>query len=318
MDDWRPSASLRTLRERAALLAAVRSFFHRRGVLEVDTPMLAAHTVSDPALRPLVVATSAASTQPRYLQTSPEYAMKRLLAAGSGPIYQICHAFRDEEHGRRHNPEFTLLEWYRPGFDLQALMAEVAELILPLLGRARSYCYRYREIFFEVLAIDPFTATDRELAGAARRCADIGGIDGDRDLWLDLLMSHAVEPALAGRGVVFIHDYPASQASLARIERADGVDVAARFELFIDGVELANGFHELADAREQARRFERDNRARRAQGLPEHRADPWLLAALAHGLPDCSGVALGLDRLLMLLCGAAQLSQVMSFDWQRS
>ena len=214
MDDWRPSASLRILRERAALLAAVRSFFHRRGVLEVDTPLLAAHTVSDPALRPLVVATSAASTQPRYLQTSPEYAMKRLLAAGSGPIYQICHAFRDEEQGRRHNPEFTLLEWYRPGFDLQALMAEVAELILPLLGRARSHCYRYREIFFEVLAIDPFTATDRELAGAARRCADIGGIDGDRDLWLDLLMSHAVEPALAGRGVVLFTIIPPARRRL--------------------------------------------------------------------------------------------------------
>ncbi|MEQ8517021.1 MAG: EF-P lysine aminoacylase EpmA [Chromatocurvus sp.] len=318
MWDWRPSAGLDVLRQRAALLAAVRAFFERRGVWEVDTPLLAAHTVTDPGLQPLIVQHCAASPRPRYLQTSPEYAMKRLLAAGSGPIYQIAHAFRDDEQGRWHNPEFTLLEWYRPGFDLDALMAEVADLVLPLLGREQSRRYRYREVFLDTLGLDPFTATDAELAACARRCVDIGDMQGGRDLWLDLLMTHAIEPMLARQGVVFIHDYPASQAALARCTRIDGIEVAARFELYIDGVELANGFHELADAGEQARRFAGDNRRRRELGLAEREVDPYLLAALDAGLPDCSGVALGLDRLLMVLSGAPQLSAVLPFDWQRS
>ncbi len=318
MANWRPSASLDVLRQRAALLADIRTFFQSRGVWEVDTPLLGAHTVTDPALNPLIVQPCAASERPRYLQTSPEYAMKRLLAAGSGAIYQIAHAFRDDEQGRWHNPEFSLLEWYRPGFDLDALMTEVADLVLPLLGRDGARRYRYRDLFLDTLDLDPFAATDAELAAAARGCVDTGGMQGGRDLWLDLLMTHAIEPVLAGKGVVFVHDYPASQAALARCLRVDGVEFAARFELYIDGVELANGFHELADAAEQARRFDRDNHLREAQGLPEREADGYLLAALEAGLPDCSGVALGLDRLLMVLCGASQLSTVLPFDWQRS
>ncbi|TCO76791.1 EF-P lysine aminoacylase EpmA [Chromatocurvus halotolerans] len=318
MNDWRPSADLDVLRQRASLLAAVRAFFDRRGVWEVDTPLLAAHTVTDPALEPLIVQHCGGSERPRYLQTSPEYAMKRLLAAGSGAIYQIAHAFRDDEQGRWHNPEFTLLEWYRPGLDLDGLMTEVADLVLPLLGRQRSQRFRYRDLFRETLSLDPFTATDADLAAAARRCVDTGGMTGGRDLWLDLLMTHAIEPVLAEQGVVFIHDYPASQAALARCRWLDGVEVAARFELYIDGVELANGFHELADAGEQSRRFAADNRVRRERGLPERETDGYLLAALEAGLPDCSGVALGLDRLLMVMCGAPQLSAVMPFDWQRS
>lgn len=318
MHDWRPSADLDVLRQRASLLAAVRTFFDRRGVWEVDTPLLAAHTVTDPVLEPLIVQRCGASGRPRYLQTSPEYAMKRLLAAGSGPIYQIAHAFRDDEQGRWHNPEFTLLEWYRPGLDLDGLMAEVADLVLPLLGRQCSQRFRYRDLFRETLSLDPFTATDAELAAAARRCVDTGDMTGGRDLWLDLLMTHAIEPGLAEQGVVFVHDYPASQAALARCRWLDGVQVAARFELYIDGVELANGFHELADAGEQSRRFAADNRVRRERGLPEREPDGNLLAALEAGLPDCSGVALGLDRLLMVMCGAPQLSAVIPFDWQRS
>lgn len=318
MHDWGPSAELDVLRQRASLLAAVRTFFDRRGVWEVDTPLLAAHTVTDPALEPLIVQDCGASERPRYLQTSPEYAMKRLLAAGSGPIYQIAHAFRDDEQGRWHNPEFTLLEWYRPGLDLDGLMAEVADLVLPLLGRQRSQQFRYRDIFRQTLSLDPFTAADADLAAAARRCVDIGDMTGGRDLWLDLLMTHAIEPALAGQGVVFIHDYPASQAALARCRWCDGVEVAARFELYVDGVELANGFHELADAGEQSRRFAADNRVRRERGLSERTPDAYLLAALEAGLPDCSGVALGLDRLLMVMCRAPQLSAVIPFDWQRS
>jgi len=316
--DWRPSASLGVIRQRAELLAAIRAFFAGRGVLEVDTPLLAAHTVTDPALQPLIVRNCVLSDHPRYLQTSPEYAMKRLLAAGSGPIYQIAHAFRDAEQGRWHNPEFTLLEWYRPGFDLDALMTEVAELVLPLLGREHTRRYRYRDLFLDTLGLDPFAATDDELAASARRCVDAASLQGGRDLWLDLLMTHAIEPVLAQQGVVFIHDYPASQAALARCTRSDGVEVAARFELYVDGIELANGFHELADAQEQARRFARDNHLRRQRGLPEREADGYLLAALEAGLPDCSGVALGLDRLLMVLCAAPQLSTVLPFDWHRS
>lgn len=318
MTDWRPSASLDVLRQRAALLGDIRAFFQSRGVWEVDTPLLATHTVTDPALQPLIVPRCAASERPRYLQTSPEYAMKRLLASGSGAIYQIAHAFRDDEQGCRHNPEFSLLEWYRPGFDLDALMTEVADLVLPLLGRDGARRYRYRELFLDTLGLDPFTATDAELATAARDSVDTGGMQGGRDLWLDLLMTHAIEPVLAGEGVVFVHDYPASQAALARCRRVDGVEVAARCELYIDGVELANGFHELADADEQARRFAADNRLRREQGLPEREVDGYLLAALEAGLPDCSGVALGLDRLLMVLCDAPRLSAVLPFDWRRS
>lgn len=318
VDDWRPSASLGVLKQRAALLASVRAFFEQRGVWEVDTPLLAAHTVTDPALQALIVQRCGASDHPRYLQTSPEYAMKRLLAAGSGAIYQIAHAFRDDEQGRWHNPEFTLLEWYRPHLDLDALMAEVADLVLPLLGREHSLRYRYRDLFCDTLQLDPFTAADEELAALARRCVDTGDLQGGRDLWLDLLMTHAVEPVLASQGVVFVYDYPASQASLARCRHVDGLEVAARFELYIDGVELANGFHELADAGEQSRRFAADNERRRQQGLPERAADAYLLAALESGLPDCSGVALGLDRLLMVMSGTPRLSGVMAFDWQRS
>lgn len=318
MPDWRPSADLEVLRRRAALLATVRRFFEERGVLEVDTPLLAAHTVTDPVLHALSVQSSSVAAHPRFLQTSPEYAMKRLLAAGSGAIYQIARAFRDDEQGRWHNPEFTLLEWYRPGLDLEGLMAEVADLVLPLLGRQRSQRYTYRSLFLEILNLDPFTASENELAAAGRRCVDAGKMEGGRDLWLDLLMTHVIEPALRQRGVVFVHDYPSSQAALARCRRVDGIEVASRFELYVDGVELANGFHELTDAGEQARRFDADNHVRRQQGLIERAPDGYLLAALEAGLPDCSGVALGLDRLLMVMCGAARLAEVMAFDWQRA
>jgi lysyl-tRNA synthetase class 2 len=318
VSDWRPNASIEVLQRRAALFADIRDFFRSRGVLEVDTPLLGAFGVTDPALEPLIVAHCRAASVPRFLQTSPEYAMKRLLAAGSGPIYQIAHAFRDDEYGRRHNPEFTLLEWYRPGYDLPALMDEVADLVLGLLGRETRELVTYRQLFLDTLDLDPFMAPLEELVAAARGCIEAPDLGTDRDAWLDLLMSHVVEPALAHRGVVFVHGYPPSQAALARGADVDGVEVAQRFELYVDGLELANGFHELADATEQARRFEADNALRRARAQPERAADTRLLAALAAGLPDCSGVALGLDRLLMLRCSAAGLAEVLPFDWQRS
>ena len=316
--DWRPSASLDTLRQRADLLARIRRFFGTRDVLEVDTPLLCGSAVTDPALQPLLVERGSSVTSPRYLQTSPEYAMKRLLAAGSGPVFQIARAFRDGEAGARHNPEFTLLEWYRPGFDQHQLMAEVAELVVDCLGERPLQTVRYRDLFHQQLGIDPCRAPLVELEAVARDHLDPGGLSGDRDLWLDLLMSHVIEPSLAGRGMVFVHDYPASQAALARIVEVDGVALGQRFELYVDGVELANGYCELTDADEQRARFEADNARRREHGLPEQPIDEHLLAAMAHGLPDCSGVALGIDRLLMLLAGVDDIRRVLPFDWTRA
>jgi lysyl-tRNA synthetase class 2 len=316
--DWRPSASLDALKARAALLASIREFFRRRDVLEVETPLLCTSGVTDPAIEPLLVERGNSVPAQRYLQTSPEYAMKRLLATGSGPIFQIARAFRDGEAGARHNPEFTLLEWYRPGFDLQQLMVETGDLLTACLGDLPCHRRSYRQWFTDLLQLDPMTATVAELEACARQQLDLGAMAGDRDLWLDLLTSHLLEPLLAKLGMCFIYDYPESQAALARVELEDGIPVARRFEVYVNGVELANGYHELTDAVEQRRRFERDNARRREYGLPERPLDENLLAALEHGLPDCSGVALGVDRLLMLQLGAINISDVLAFDWSRS
>ncbi len=316
MDDWRPAASPAALARRAELLAAVRGFFARRGVLEVETPLLASHGVTDPAIEPLVVQGGAVVPAPRYLQSSPEYAMKRLLAAGSGPIYQLGRAFRDGEAGRRHNPEFTLLEWYRPGFDQHALMAEVAELLEYCLGRRGWRKVSYGDLFRAHLDLDPHRASAEALAALARAELDTDALELDRDGWLDLLLSHRIEPAL--EGIVCVHGYPASQAALARIDHSGPVPVAERFEFYVDGLELANGYRELADPEEQARRFAADNAARQRRGLAERTPDPRLLAALAAGLPACSGVALGFDRLVMAATGAASLDQVLAFPWERA
>jgi len=305
--DWRPSASLETLRLRARMLAAVRGFFAARGVLEVETPCLSAATVTDPHLHSL--ATRLAGGRTRYLQTSPEYAMKRLLAAGSGPIYQLARAFRDGELGRRHNPEFTLLEWYRPGFDHHRLMDEVEELVAEVAGVAGpTERLTYAEAFRAHAGVDPFADPPARLAEAAR--AATGGavpdLGDDRDAWLDLLMGTVVERRLGHDRPTFVHDFPAAQAALARVRQTGpdgGPAVAERFELFVGGVELANGFHELTDAAEQRRRFEADLARRRALGLTEPPVDERFLAALAAGLPDCAGVAVGFDRLVMIAAG---------------
>ena len=315
---WRPSAAAGRLRARAELLASIRAFFRARGVLEVETPLLCRTGVTDPSIEPLLVERGASVSRPRYLQTSPEYAMKRLLAAGSGPIFQITKAFRDGEAGARHNPEFTLLEWYRPGFDHHRLMGEVAALLCHCLGDRPEQRVTYRQLFRDCLGVDPLTAPLGELQAIARERIDVGALAGDRDLWLDLLLSHLIEPQLAQRGICFVYDYPASQAALARIVESEGAAVGQRFELYVDGMELANGYHELTDSAEQRRRFERDNARRREYGLPERPLDENLLAALAHGLPGCSGVALGVDRLLMLATGAGDIRDVLAFDWSRS
>ncbi len=317
MEHWQPAADLGILRQRAGLLSTIRRFFSDRGVLEVETPQLCSHGITDPAIEPFIVADGAALARPRFLQTSPEYAMKRLLAAQSGPIYQIARAFRDGEAGARHNPEFSLLEWYRPGFDHHELMREVAALAEACLGARQVEKYSYRQLFLERLAVDPFTASVAELEAVVRSHLDPGDMAGERDLWLDLLMSHLLEPQLGAGTLCFIYDYPDSQAALAQVVSAGDVSVGQRFELYAEGMELANGYCELTDATQQRQRFERDNALRRERGQPERPLDEYLLAAMAHGLPNCSGVALGVDRLLMLMTGASSIQDVLAFDWQR-
>jgi lysyl-tRNA synthetase class 2 len=306
------------MRARAELLATIRGFFAARGVLEVETPLLCSSGVTDPAINSLQVPGGVSATATRYLQTSPEYPMKRLLAAGSGPIYQLARAFRDGEAGRRHNPEFSLLEWYRPGFDHHQLMGEVAALVGACLGERPWRKCGYRQLLLEVLGLDPFHASVAELEAIAREHLDVGDLVADREVWLDLLISHLVEPRLVGPEMVFVYDYPASQAALARVGGVAGEEVAHRFELYVDGLELANGYFELGDAQEQRRRFAADNRRREQAGLAPMPVDEKLLAALADGFPDCSGVALGVDRLLMLATGAGDISSVLTFDWSRS
>ncbi|MDJ0877555.1 MAG: EF-P lysine aminoacylase EpmA [Halieaceae bacterium] len=310
--DWRPSASRAALAARAELLKTLRAFFDARGVLEVETPLLCSGTITDPAIAPVFCGGSSGE---RWLQTSPEYPMKRLLAAGSGPIYQVCKAFRSGEAGARHNPEFTLLEWYRPGFSLAQLMQEVGDLVQAALGEKQVQVLTYRELFQRSLGIDPLTADSDELEAFVRQRLDYGGGAEARDTWLDLLLTHLVEPEL--EGLVFVHDYPASQAALACLREEGDVVVAERFELYVDGVELANGYYELTDADEQRARFEADNQVLAARGEATRPLDARLLAAMAAGLPACAGVALGLDRLLMMKLGVERLEDVLSFDWSR-
>jgi lysyl-tRNA synthetase class 2 len=330
-DDWRPSASPARLRQRAALLQRAREFFAARAVTEVDTPLVVNAPVSDVHIHSATVQLSAdcaasGAAPPLYLQTSPEYAMKRLLAAGSGDIYQISHVVRGFECGRLHNPEFTLIEWYRVGFSLAQLMDEVEILVRALLGAsapAASERISYREAFGRELGLDPLTAPETALAQAARPLAlggagatdaTVGGMS--RDDWLELLMGAIVGPRLGSGALTFVHSYPASQAALARLEPADP-RVAQRFELYCAGIELANGFHELASAAEQRTRFEADNVRRERLGLPLFPLDERLLAALTR-LPDCAGVALGFDRTLMLAVGAAHIEEVLPFPTARA
>jgi len=316
--DWRPSATRAALEQRAALLARVREFFAARGVLEVDTPLLVNSPVSDVHIASATVGLD--TGPPLFLHTSPEYAMKRLLASGAGDIYQICRVVRGNERGRLHNPEFTLIEWYRVGFSLGALMDEVEALVRALLGSAaaarRAERLSYREAFERELALDPFLAPDATLLEAAQRHG-FASQGGGRDELLEFLMGVAVGPRLGRGALTFIHGYPASQAALARLDPQDA-RAALRFELYCEGVELANGFHELQSAPEQRARFERDNGERRRAGLPVRPPDERLLAALAAGLPDCAGVALGFDRTVMLALGAAHIDEVLSFPTARA
>lgn len=319
---WKPTAALEALQGRARQLAYVRSFFADRQVLEVETPVLGHHGVTDLHLDSIAARFAPVAgdrAEAGWLQTSPEYHMKRLLAAGNGAIYQVFRAFRDGERGGRHNPEFSLLEWYRPGFDDRQLMAEVADLVCGWLGCARPEMLSYRDALKRHAGVDPFAAPDQQLERmcepwvGARLASELG-----RDGCLDVLMTHQVEPALRAAPPTFITHYPASQAALARTSTVAGQTVAHRFELYVEGIELCNGYWELTDADEQRGRFEADNRARVAAGKAQMSVDEGLLGALADGLPDCAGVALGLDRLLMLKLGVSTIDQVLTFPFERA
>ena len=319
---WRPSASRQALQQRAQLLRAVRDYFAAADVLEVETPLLASAGVTDPNIHSFVTRPAGPGETCRYLSTSPEFAMKRLLAADSGPIYQICKAFRRGEAGRLHNPEFTLLEWYRPGFDHNQLMAEVADLVQHLAAGLRQFDVvqhlSYGACFQTWLDIDPHSASVAALQACAREqgLGEVGLAATDRDGWLDLLMSHCIQPQLGQGRLTFVDAYPASQAALARLLPGSPA-VAARFELFIDGVEIANGFHELQDSEEQRARFVADLARRQQAGDEAVPMDEYLLSALRSGLPDCAGVALGLDRLLLVLIGGSRLDEVLAFPYPR-
>ena len=316
MSEWLPSASLEGLAARADLLQALRRFFHDRGVTEVDTPLLSQGTVPDAGIGVFGLPGEGDEAD-RYLQTSPESAMKRLLAAGSGDIFQICKAFRQGETGRHHNPEFTLLEWYRVDWDHTTLMREVAELLGTVLNSDGWQIWPYRTLFVEFLGVDPLDERTSLAALADLAQSRIGSVpDGlDRDAVLDLLMSHCIEPGISDWGVVFVTDFPPSQAAMARHTSGGDVDVAARFECYMHGKELANGYWEQIDADALADQLHAENTRRQQRGLPERPIDERLLAAHRHGLPECAGVALGVDRLLALKLGADNLVDTISFGW---
>jgi lysyl-tRNA synthetase class 2 len=322
VNDWQPTASLDILKQRAHLHGSIRQFFAQRNVLEVDTPLLSHGTVTDVHLQPFSSVFSCSSSgrpQTLYLQTSPEYAMKRLLSAYGEPIYQLGKAFRHEGSGRWHNPEFTMLEWYRPGFDHNDLMQEVADLLKFTLGIEGTDSYSYQQLFITHVGLDPLMASQADIADAM----EVNHIDVssdypiDRDGMLQLLFSYIVEPNIGQQQPCFVHSFPASQASLARLNDEDP-RVADRFEVYYQGAELANGFHELQDGKEQRIRFEHDNRLRQTFRLDPAPVDERLLAALDYGLPECAGVAVGVDRLLMLKVGAKHIHDVIPFAIERA
>ncbi len=311
---WQPTASIATLKLRARVLATIREHFAENTALEVETPTLSMAGTTDPALESLSPHVRALNNARCYLHTSPELAMKRLVAAGSGDIYQICRVYRDGELGRWHEPEFSMLEWYRIGWDEQQLIDEVATLIGRALSLTRGPLpmqrYSYRDAFVESADVDP-AASEAELIATLERHDIALPNDSGRSALLDLILSAVVIPRLPSGTIVFIDHYPADQAALARIDPATGC--AARFEAFIDGIELANGFAELTDAAEQRRRFVADCHTRRREGLDVPPLDEAFLEALTHGLPDCAGVAIGLDRLIAVAAGVSDIAEVMSF-----
>lgn len=300
----------------------IRRFFADRGVLEVETPAMSQATVTDVHLSPFqthFVGPGAAEGLTLYLMTSPEYHMKRLLAAGSGPIFQLCRSFRNEESGRHHNPEFTMLEWYRLHYDMYRLMNEVDDLLQQVLECDNAERLTYQQAFQRHLEIDPLSADKAQLRDVAEKLGvgDVAANENDRDTLLQLLFTVGVETNIGRDKPAFVYHFPATQASLAEISTEDH-RVAERFEVYFKGIELANGFRELTDSHEQRQRFEQDNRKRTARGLPVQPIDENLLAALEAGMPECAGVALGVDRLIMLALNAETLSDVIAFSVDRA
>lgn len=325
--DWRPGCSLDVLRKRAWMLAEIRSYFVRQQVMEVETPVLCQTTGPDPNLESFtagLVFEGSGYNRPLYLQTSPEFAMKRLLAAGSGSIYQICKAFRNGESGRFHNPEFTILEWYRVGYNLDFLMNDIDDLLTEVLGQRRpnqnSERLGYQQAFLRHCGFDPVNSDLSVFRDYAEDCGESSAMRlcGDNiRLWQEYLFSCRVQPELGKKGLCFVYDYPENQCALARI-RPGEPRIAERVEVFYQGVELANGFCELTCPDEQRNRFVHDLEIRSEMGKDLPLIDERFLAALASGLPDCSGVAVGLDRLLMLLVNVLSIDEVVSFSLARA
>ena len=321
--DWRPTAGLDAIHLRARFNRLVREFFHTRNVLEVETPVLSLAGNTEPNIASFALQFSGRTNgapRTRWLRTSPEFALKRLLAAGVGDCYELGRVFRDGEAGGRHNPEFSMLEWYRIGWDHLRLLEEAVVLVraaLALVGRdAALVTLTFRELYWQRLQLDPLTAD----TGTLRNALGDVGIDSTglgRDDWLDLLMTHRLQPTFASDQLLAVHDWPASQAALARI-RNDDPPVAERFELYLGPLELANGYHELTDSGEQCARFDRDAVVRAQRGLPSIPKDVALLDALAHGLPACAGVAVGVDRLLMALLGTSRIADVLAFEFAKA
>ena len=312
---WRPGASRHAIETRAKLLTDIRSFFSSRGVLEVETPVLSRAGNSDPNIR----STFTDSNPRKFLRTSPEYAMKRMLASGSGDIYELGRVFRSGEKGRYHNPEFTMLEWYRTGMAYLDLASEVGSLIR-FCGNGQFDDWpqqeiSYRDLFLTHTGLDPLSCTETDLSSAAAERGILAG-SLQQPEWLDLLLGQVIEPALPGETITVVYDFLPEQAALARI-RPDDPPVAERFEVYLGQVELANGYQELTDANEQLQRFERERKQRDARGEDVAPLDLQLIEAMRHGLPECSGVALGVDRLLMALLKLEQMDSVLAFSADR-
>ncbi len=309
-NSWQPSASLEVIKKRASLLKQIRAFMESREILEVDTPILSHFGISDPYIQSMTTSGVSNRDAMLYLQTSPEFCMKRLLAAGSDSIYQIAHVFRNEESGKRHNTEFSMLEWYRTGFDYFQLMDEVGELLTDI-GLEAPDKMTYADAFKQTLEINPHAVVISELQNL---CIQQGWEDAsdDRHALLDFLFSEAVIKNLSQSKPLFIYDYPECMSALATLKKGEPI-VSERFELFIAGMEIANGFNELTDVDEQVDRFEKELSTRRNKGMAEPPIDQDFVAALKSGLPECSGVAVGIDRLLMVLSEKDDINEVSTF-----
>jgi lysyl-tRNA synthetase class 2 len=325
LNEWQPTCSIELMRLRAQVFDDIRRFFSARAVLEVETPLLRFSSGTDPQLDFFTTDYCSPPLQHTlFLQTSPEFAMKRLLASGSGSIYQVCKAFRNGESGRFHNPEFTLLEWYRVGFTLPQLMDEIAELMGVLFKCHRSLSpaqrFSYQEIFQRYTGLNPLEFSYQDYCAYARgnHMPEVVSICGyNHALWLDFIFSHAVQPQLGENALCMVYGYPACQSSLARINEFNS-QITDRVEIFINGIELGNGYYELTDAKEQGRRFDEEVSIRQQKKRPTAVKDKHLVAALEAGLPECSGMAIGLDRLLMLLANSTTINDVLNFPIHRA